>query len=189
MTSPHPHHLSPRRTLRARRLARKLVELSRLERGLERAELAEIELPTLLLAVCGDYPGVRLEGASSKPILSDSPRLAAILFALLDNAHVHGGAPISVQFDEQAITIIDNGPGLAEDLLARATGRFVRGAGARGGGAGLGLTLASEQARLIGASLGLLNDPRGGARVTIALSQAATTSEPVLRESFAGVCH
>src|SRR5579862_4021655 len=100
-----------RRRARERRLAHDLVELSRLDRGLERAEPAPVDLGRLLRAVTADYPGLSLEGPSEAQIVTDSRRLARVLFVLLDNAQIHGVAPVTVRYDEHAITVHDEGPG------------------------------------------------------------------------------
>src|SRR5579862_1387422 len=77
-----------RRRARERRLAHDLVELSRLDRGLELVEPAPVDLGRLLRAVTADYPGLLLEGPPAVHIDTDSRRLARVLFVLLDNAQL-----------------------------------------------------------------------------------------------------
>ena len=56
---------------------------------------------------------------------------------------------------------------LAPALLARVTEPFVTSERARGRGVGLGLAIAVRQAALLGATLELANDERGGAQATV----------------------
>ena len=152
-----------RRHARERRLARDLVELSSLQRGAERAECAPLDLATLLRAICAEFPQVHIEGPQHLPVSSDSRRLSRVLFAVLENAYLHGAPPVSVAFDATEIVIKDSGPGLAPRLLPRATEPFVSGERTRGRGLGLGLAIAARQAALLDAELDVSNDAAGGA--------------------------
>lgn len=158
-----------RRHARERRLARDLVELSRLERGIERAECAPLDLARLVRAVAADYPRLRVEGPPQLPVSTDSRRLARILFALLDNAHLHGAAPVTLAYDAGAIAVRDGGAGFPPALLARATEPFVTAKRVHARGLGLGLAIAARQATLLGAALELANRPAGGAQAIVRL--------------------
>jgi len=166
-----------RRRARERRLAHDLVELSRLDRGLERVEPAPVDLARLLRAVTADYPGLSLEGPSAAHIVTDSRRLARVLFVLLDNAQLHGVPPITVSYDDQAITVGDEGRGFPANVLARAAEPFVTGRGTDGRGVGLGLAIARRQAELLGAALLIGNGERGGATVAVRFAGAISTAE------------
>ena len=160
-----------RRYARERRVARDLVELSRLERGAERAEFAPLDLARLLGAVRADYPQVFFDGPASAIVKTDSRRLARVLFVLLDNAHVHGSAPVEVRYDERAIVVSDSGPGFAPRLIERATEPFVTGEHADGRGIGLGLAIAARQMALLGGTLEVSNQTGAGARVAVLLGE------------------
>src|SRR5450631_2170185 len=69
-----------RRQARERRVARDLVELSRLQRGVERAECAPLDLATLLRTIGADYPQLQIHGPQQLPVSTDSRRLARVLF-------------------------------------------------------------------------------------------------------------
>ena len=73
---------------------------------------APVDLARWLRAVTADYAGLSLEGPAALRIETDSRRLARILFVLLDNAALHGSAPVTLRYDEQALTVTDCGPGL-----------------------------------------------------------------------------
>jgi signal transduction histidine kinase len=163
------------RQARGRRVARDLVELSRLQRGGERAELTPLDLAALVRAICADYPPVRVEGPARMPISTDSRRLARVLFALLDNAFLHGSPPVSVSFDATEIRIEDCGGGFAPRVLARPAEPFVTGDRTRGCGVGLGLAIAARQASVLGAELELSNAPGGGALASVHFAAVAAT--------------
>jgi signal transduction histidine kinase len=145
------------------------VELSRLQRGDERAQRTPVDLVVLLQAVCAAYPNVSVRASGSPQLLTDSRRLSRVLVALLDNAHLHGAPPVSVSLDAAEIVVRDSGPGFEARVLERATEPFVTGRRAPGRGVGLGLAIAARQAALLGAQLALANAPDGGATATVRL--------------------
>jgi len=159
-----------RRYARERRVARDLVELSRLERGAERAECGPVDLARLLGAIRTDYPQVAVEGPPSVIVQTDSRRLARVLFLVLDNAHVHGSSPVDVRYDELEIVVRDRGPGFTQRLLERATEPFVTGEHAEPRGVGLGLAIAARQVALLGRTLTVANHAEGGASVVVRVS-------------------
>ena len=168
-----------RRRARERRLAHDLVELSRLDHGLERAEPAPVDLGRLLRALTTDYPGLSLEGPASVRVETDSRRLARVLFVLLDNAQLHGDPPVVVRYDECAIAVSDAGAGFPANGLAHAAEPFVTGRGTGGRGVGLSLAIARRQAALLGAELLIGNGRGGGAIVTVRFARALPTAESV----------
>jgi signal transduction histidine kinase len=168
-----------RRHARERRVARDLVELSRLRGGGECADYGPLDLATLVRAICADYPQLHVEGPQNLPVSTDSRRLARVLFALLENAYLHGAPPVTVTYDATEITISDSGSGLAAGLLSRATEPFVTGERARGRGVGLGLAIAARQAALLGAELQMANATDGGAVARLCF--AAATPLPAVR--------
>jgi signal transduction histidine kinase len=167
-----------RRSLRAQRVARQLVELSRLNDGGEVADLQTIELMTFVRTLLRDYPSVAITSAPVEAqVLTDSRRLAAVLFAVLDNALVHGASPVEVTVTADAISIKDGGSGFAPQLLSEATRPFSTGSRVAGRGVGLGLAIAAAQMRLLSGALLLDNCPSAGACVTVSLASPATKSE------------
>ena len=163
-----------RRAARGRRIARDLVELSRLQGGGERVTAEPIELARLLREICVHYPRVEIAGVDPFPLCTDSRRLARVLTLLLDNACLHGAPPVLIHYDAGEIVVADSGPGLDPKVLARATEPFVAGRGARGRGVGLGLAIAARQAALIGAELELCNGVSGGALARLRFDPAAS---------------
>jgi len=168
-----------RRAARGRRVARDLVELSRLQRGEERVDSAPFDLARLLRAICVRYGELDVSGPEPLPFRTDSRRLSRVLSTLLDNACLHGAPPITVRYDEAGIVVRDRGPGLAPTLLERATEPFVTGERVRGRGVGLGLAIAARQAALLGAELRLANAPDGGAIAELRFAPAQSASPPL----------
>ena len=160
-------------------MARDLVELSRLQRGDEQAQRAQVDLASLLREICADYPQLGVAGPDPLPFSTDSRRLGRVLSTLLENACLHGAPPISVHYDAAEIVVQDGGPGLEQNLLEHATEPFVTGRRAPGRGVGLGLAIAARQAALLGAELRLSNAPHGGAIARLCFDVDAANSAPV----------
>jgi two-component system sensor histidine kinase MtrB len=166
---------------RARRLARlveDLLEISRLEAGVESSQRRAVDLAVLARSVCAEHP-VRIAGPGGQAV-SDPRRLARIISNLVENACRHGRPPVVVEIADCSVRVSDSGPGFSEEMLAHGTERFASASSARSAGTGLGLAIAAAQARVIGAKLCLANDVDGGAVVTVSLPDLHKTamSEP-----------
>jgi signal transduction histidine kinase len=163
------------RQARGRRVARDLVELSRLQKGAERAVFSQFDLADLLRTACAEYPGVRLEGPAHFTLNADPRRLMRVLFTLLDNAYLHASPPVTVSFDATEIRVEDSGGGFAARVLDRVAQPFVTGDRSHGRGVGLSLAIAARQAALLGGALELGNSQAGGAvaRLLLASNLAA----------------
>lgn len=150
------------RVLRA--LVVDLLEISRLDAGVERADVRPVALGELVeesLARSGLRAHLIVTGA---PVAETDPRrLDRIVANLLSNAHRHGQGPVEVTVAGTTIVVRDHGPGFPGDLLTDGPQRFRTGAAERGRGHGLGLTIALGQARVIGARLAFSNAADGGA--------------------------
>ncbi|MEO6786124.1 MAG: ATP-binding protein, partial [Chthoniobacteraceae bacterium] len=117
---------------------------------------------------------IAIEIPPDLPHVRTDPGLAAQALAmLLSNAITHGsqhGSPVCrVRSDGDCIRfdVLDRGPGLppgAEDAIFA---RFHRGADAKPGGLGLGLSIARQLAKTLDAKLGAANRPGGGACFTL----------------------
>lgn len=70
---------------------------------------------------------------------------------------------MSVEIDGLTLRVRDHGPGFAPDLLRDGPSRFRTASSERGGGHGLGLTIALAQAKVLDARLVLANAEDGGA--------------------------
>lgn len=114
--------------------------------------------------VDGDEPSAR----------TDARRFERIIGNLVDNAQRHGGGLGRIRIEAESglihIHVDDSGPGVHQDEAERLFEPFTRGAASAGSdGAGLGLAIVQEQARLLRAEVNVAPSPLGGARFTVTL--------------------
>jgi len=186
-------------SLRAGRLIQDMLLMARLDEGLTvRSE------PVDASAVCAAVlerqrlrrPGIALElrSADAAPlVLADPDRLEQIVGNLVENAGRFARSRIEVSIAATsggvALSVADDGPGVAEADRERVFDRLVRLDDARNradGGAGLGLPIARGLARAQGGDL--LCEPRSGGacfRVTLPASSpaAARSAAPPTRSA------
>ena len=120
-------------------------------------------------------------------VMGNESMLKGCLSNLLNNALAYGHPDgdtvprisINVHADPEqkhvALSVIDNGSGLAPELAKNLQQRWARGQGSERaqGGAGLGLAIVTRYAELMGASFALDNDETlGGLRAVLTLRQA-----------------
>jgi signal transduction histidine kinase len=157
-------HLIRSDVLLLSRLIDDLFELSQIEVGALRLDLAPTDLPELIDETIEAYRaqargmGLALETrleAGLPPVAADAPRLQRVLRNLLDNAQRYastGGlvrVEARVEGGQALISVADTGPGLPGPDVERLFDRLYRGentaspaADARHDGAGLGLAIA-----------------------------------------------
>jgi signal transduction histidine kinase len=166
-----PSELVRDRVHALRTLVEDVLEVARLDGAAEHPELQEVALGDFVRRrVPGLAPGAEVRIVSDAVVQTDPRRLERILGNLLANAVRHGGPPVEVEVDGPQLTVRDHGPGFPADLLREGPSRFRTGRTDRsGGGHGLGLTIASGQARVLGAKLLLLNADGGGAQALLHL--------------------
>lgn len=112
---------------------------------------------------------VQLSGKSNAVIHTRPHALRRVLVNLTDNAlKFAGAAQLRVEpkdGDSLSVTVMDRGPGIAEEELARVIEPFYRVENSRNrstGGTGLGLAIAQQLAQALGGSLTLRNREGGG---------------------------
>lgn len=134
-----------------------LLDAARIDKGLFDLALAPIDLAVLAneaaAALSTGEQRVRVSATGSIVVMGDVARLRQCLDNMLANAIAHSpkGATVSLfvsdlqkEGDEWGqIEIIDEGPGIPEELLPRIFDRFVSGSGTKSG-MGLGLYLAKR---------------------------------------------
>ncbi|SHN34914.1 sensor histidine kinase [Streptomyces yunnanensis] len=159
-----------------RTLIEELLEISRLDAGVEQADLAPCPLGPLV-EDCVRRTGLEAEVqvADGAVVDTDPRRLDRIVANLVANAHRHGRPPVEVRVSGAVVTVRDRGPGFPDALLADGPQRFRTGARERGRGHGLGLTIALGQAHVIGAGLDFANAADGGAIATVRLPEHPLT--------------
>ncbi len=163
-----PTELVQDRVAALRTLTEDLLEISRLDSGRERSEVATEALGALAERV------VRASGTETEVAVvrdavvdTDRRRLERVLGNLVANAHKHGRGPVSLTVDGLVVTVRDHGDGYPEYLVAHGPQRFRTESGAKGHG--LGLTIALGQAEVLGARLSFANAVDGGAVATLVL--------------------
>ncbi|MFJ8011798.1 sensor histidine kinase [Streptomyces sp. NPDC096339] len=151
-------------------LTEDLLEISRLDSGVERADLSRMELGRAVeRAVAGTGLPASVRVVRDTEVLTDRRRLDRILANLLANAHKHGRPPVEVTVDGPVVVLRDHGPGYPAELIEHGPQRFRTGDPGRGRGHGLGLTIAAGQAAVLEIELSFANAPDGGAVTTLGL--------------------
>ncbi|MEU3910458.1 HAMP domain-containing sensor histidine kinase [Streptomyces sp. NPDC029721] len=151
-------------------LTEDLLEISRLDSGVERADLARVELGRAVRrAVAGSRLAAEVRVVRDAVVLTDRRRLDRILTNLLVNAHKHGRPPVEVTVEGPVVVIHDHGSGYPAELVEQGPQRFRTGDPGRGRGHGLGLTIAAGQAAVLDIALSFANAPDGGALTTLRL--------------------
>lgn len=172
---------------RLSRLVTQMLSLSRLEHHGAFATHSPIDWPALIERVFSEVLPLAEQGhvelacdwpaQDGTPVLrqGDSGLLAVMLRNLLDNAvrHTASGGQVRLRLTTDAIEVLDEGPGVAEDQLPRLGERFFRLPDARHTGSGLGLSIVARIAALHGLHCHFDNLPTGGLHVRLVRDTAA----------------
>ena len=131
------------------RLVEDLLQLSRGQLVVDpNPHLVELRSDVLGL-VAGEFPGVRVASGQPALVLGDPLRLTQMVRNLTANAVRAASGPDAVTLGLEAadgyatVSVSDDGPGIAPELLQRIFEKFYKGAG---GGSGLGLAIARQVA-------------------------------------------
>lgn len=152
---------------RAARLMEQLLLLARADEAALECRRAPCDLVAVLQRLLAEVAPTAMRAginvgmdAPGPVVVSGEPALLeAALRNLLDNAVRHGmrDAEVRVAVASEGgtvrVVVEDNGPGVADDDLARLGQRFHRGAGAVAPGSGLGLSIVSRVAAIHGGSV------------------------------------
>lgn len=150
---------------RLSRMVRQLLTVSRIASGVLRARPEVLSLAPRVRRTwealgATDVPFALEDDAAGWLAIADADQLDQVLWALLDNAVVHGGrTPVTVRLavDPGAsllrVEIRDAGPGIPAAVAARLFGRYERAPEGAGEGSGLGLYVSRELCRAMGGDL------------------------------------
>lgn len=166
------------------RLVNQLLMLARADAG-QSLRRESIPLKPLIEDVCRQTQSlaprrpITVDAGKEISVLADRDALKQVLLIVLDNARVHTPAHAAIRVATRldaaraTITIRDQGPGIAPNLLPHIFERFYRGDPSRsGGGAGLGLSIAKELIEAQGGTITVESEIGKGSAFTITLPQA-----------------
>jgi signal transduction histidine kinase len=164
---------------RLRHLAEDLLEISRIDSGVEPTETELVNAGRVVDGVLrgnGWSQRVELE-AADVVIAADRRRLERIVANLVGNAVTHGGGAVTVRVavtgNEAVVEVLDRGPGIDPAFLPHVFDRFSKADRSRSeAGSGLGLAIARENARLLGGDVTAGQRPGGGAVFALRLPVA-----------------
>jgi signal transduction histidine kinase len=168
---------------RVTRLITELLDVSRIESGrieLHR-ELVDIGRRAQKIisgrVAAGDVPGrYKVEATTGVPeTWLDADKIDQILANLIENAVRHGAGTVTTVVEPAvvagapgvAVSVRDQGPGIAPEVAPRVFGRFWR--AKRRGGAGLGLFIVKGLVEAHGGEITVLQAPGGGAEFRFTL--------------------
>jgi signal transduction histidine kinase len=134
-----------------------------------------VDLPALIQGVMARWPdAVRYDGAKTLTVTTHRGPLEQALIRLIDNAVRFGGqAKVRLTADGPdgpLIEVLDQGPGLTDEAMARIYEPFFRGDAARArdtGGFGLGIPTAERLIKRFGGKLAITNREGGGVSARI----------------------
>jgi signal transduction histidine kinase len=169
---------------RLRRLIADILDVARIDQGLFQGVLEPLDVPALITETARmlETPEHRINvlvmATGDLLVAADRERLRQCVENLLGNAIQKSpkDAPVDVLVAEQrlekaawaVVEIIDQGPGVPEEILPRIFDRFWTGSD-REGGLGLGLYLAKQIAEMHGGDLTVDRHARAGARFVLTL--------------------
>ncbi len=159
-------------------LAEQLLDLQRLDH----IELhdQQVDLKALCERVAADIAPLAIQNRCTLSVVApqplmvrgDAPSLERALTNLIQNAIEHGGQGCDIQVrlcEPSCIEVLDSGPGIPEADRERVVAPFHR-LVLRGRGAGLGLHLVAEVARLHRGQLTIGSSESGGAKMRLELN-------------------
>ncbi|WP_241827024.1 sensor histidine kinase [Streptomyces graminilatus] len=154
-----------------RGLVEDVLEVARMDSQVAAVETEEREVSAMTRRAVAGLDEVYVQVVADAVVSTDPRRVERILTNLATNALRHGAPPVQVEVDGPVVRVRDYGPGFPADLLAvlNTSGPQRFRTGSSTGGTGLGLTIATGQARLLGARLTFRNCLDGGAETELRL--------------------
>ncbi|MGY4644264.1 DUF4118 domain-containing protein [Cellulomonas sp. URHB0016] len=168
-------------TSRLERLIDNLLDLSRLQTGSVRPVIRATSLDEIVpFAVEGYLPGaVTLDVPDDLPLVRTDPGLLERVVAnLVSNAvrHARTGSPVvvnaAVVAGDVVLRVVDDGPGVPDDVKTHMFEAFQRLGDTTAGGLGLGLAVADGLSTAVGADLSVEDTPGGGLTMLVTVPLA-----------------
>ena len=166
-----------------------LLFVARREAGETRLKFAPVDLAVLLPKVVEQHRAIAMQNGAELSYVSDleeariradAGRIRQVALILLENAMRYGGNTIELRLDPApmgfAVSVSDDGPGMAEEEQERAFERFFRGTNATARyrpGSGLGLPVAKAIVEAHGGEIAMKSAPGEGLMVAFTLPKRA----------------
>lgn len=141
-----------------------------------------LDLAVLVRTLCDDARAaggdVRYDGAASLSFVGREVGLKRMVSNLIGNAVRYGErarVKLATEGDDVCLSVRDDGPGIAPEMMERVFDPFVRVESSRSretGGTGLGLTAVKTIVQAHGGKVELINVPTGGLDVRVTLPQS-----------------
>ena len=159
-------------------LIAKLLQMTRLDQGTQRASFERADLSGLAEVICAEQPGLPPEAVLETDIQPDVEAdfdvtlVSRLLQNLLNNAVRYGGGHILVTLRrdgaDAVLSVRDDGPGIPPEQQDKIWQRFYQADASRSGenGAGLGLPMVRQIAALHGGTVTLASAPGRGSCFT-----------------------
>src|SRR5207249_3858622 len=157
-------------------LVEDLMEISRLDAGREDLRIEQVDVPALVAAT------LRSRGWQDQAVVTgddvvlhtDRRRLERIVGNLVGNAVEHAGRGVVVTVGlggaQGFVEVSDHGPGIPPEHLPHLFERFYKADPSRTGrGSGLGLSIAMENARLLGGDIRVRSELGQGSQFRLVL--------------------
>lgn len=162
-----------------------ILDVARIDQGVfqlepQRFDLGALVRETAAMLATADHPvSVTVQEGEAVEIVADPGRLRQCIENIIANAiqKSPANAPVSIFVTRQGnrpdgplakVDVVDQGPGIPEDILPHVFDRFVTGSRQKGG-LGLGLYLAKRIAGIHGGDLTVQSKPGQGARFSLTL--------------------
>jgi signal transduction histidine kinase len=169
--------------IRLRRLISSLLDLSRIEQGLDGLERRPVRVAWIARRALDAAPppsgaSVRLAVPEELSVVADGLRLEQVLVNLLTNAWRYGGSAVTLEAraaaEDVLLVVGDDGEGVATELLPHLFEPFARGPGARtADGCGLGLAITRGIVQALGGAVWYEPVSPRGSRFVVRLPRAA----------------
>ena len=177
------------------KLMRDLLELSKIEAGESKPQLALVRARDLIASVAEELrPQVEMKGLELRIELSldsqyvevDRIQIERVITNLVSNALRHtnrGQIKISAEQRDNhiAVSVSDTGSGIPTDYLPQIFDKFVQVPNAPTGGAGLGLTISKSIVEVHGGQIGVQSQLGSGTTFTFTLPTITTESNESLK--------
>lgn len=160
------------------RLVNRLLDLSSLEHAVPQLSIEPVDVARIVERALTMHPApggrtVANRVPAGTRAMADELSLEEIVINLLGNAYGYGGDQIDVdasrEGDRLRLVVADNGVGIEPEMEASIFEPFVRGAGRRSDGAGLGLPISRRLAEAMGGSLRYERREGDGSRFVVDL--------------------